>query len=58
MFSEPLGGGNCSVRNVFACPHVVGSVGTYVVVSLNRPDFAILGDSEHLFLAVVLAAEC
>lgn len=43
---------------MFACPHVVGSVGTYVVVSLNRPDFAIVGDSEHLFLAVVLAAEC
>lgn len=59
FFPEPLGGGgNCSVWDVFACPHVVGSVGTYVVVCLNRSDFAVVGDSEHLFLAVVLAAEC
>lgn len=44
-------------RNVFACPRVAGSVGTYMAVSLSRSDFVIIGDSDHLFLAVVLAAK-
>lgn len=43
---------------MFACPHVVGSVGTSLAVNLNRSDFAIVDDSEHLFLAVFLAVEC
>lgn len=37
---------------------MVGSVGTELVVGLNGSDFAIVGEIKHLFLAVLLAAEC